>query len=133
MILQNFQNYIFAHEQWCSSGSTEKLSQSSFLWTVKTMFLLFYFTDNINIVPHIKTLFLLVLPHRKWKPCFSLSCATENGNPGFSLFCVTENGNPLSPCFRSQKMETPFLLVLPLRKTANLSFLEGFFDFSSST
>ncbi len=142
MRLQNFQNYIFAHEQRWPSGSTEKRLQSTFLCTAKTMLcLLFYLTKNSNLISQMETLFLLVLPHRKWKACFSLVCATENGNPVspyfasqkmetlfllvlrhskwkpcLSLFCATENGNPVSPCFASQKMETLFLLILPHRK-----------------
>ncbi len=124
MRLPNFQNYLFAHEQWRSSGSREKLSQSSFLWIVKSEnhVLLFYLTENWNLIPHMATLFLLVLRHRKWKPCFSLFCATKNGNsvsPCLApqkmetlvlLVCVTENGNPVSPCIASQKNSLSYFL-----------------------
>jgi hypothetical protein len=53
-----------------------------------------------------QTLLLLVLPHRKWKPCLS-------------LLCVTENGNPVPPCFASQKMETLFHRAIAHKKSGN--------------
>jgi hypothetical protein len=117
-----------------------------FLWTVKTMFLLFYLTDNINLVPHMDTLFLLVLPHRKLKPCFSLVCAKENGNPVSSCLAPQKMETLVSPCFASQKMETLFHLAFAHRKwkprfslfclseKQQISlFLKVSFDFSSST
>ncbi len=115
MRLQNFQNYIFANEQCWPPGSTEKFSIVFFV--VCENHVSTFFTSQ-----KFETLF------RIWKPCFSLSCLTENGNPVspfmrhrkwkpcFSLFCLSENGNPVSPCFAPQKMETLFLLVLRHRR-----------------
>jgi hypothetical protein len=107
---------------------TEKLSQSSFLWNVKIMFPLFYLTENWNLIPHMETLFLLVLSHRKWKPCFSFFLASQKMETLFHLAYHTENGNPVSPCLSYRKWKPCFTLLVDHTKMESLFLLSCLTD-----